>query len=529
MLSLLTLCIQSTCATQTTWGQSDSLAYRKSFAQATRRAAQQVLPAVVSIEVIGVAQTQPGRQQRSEVAQDAPTCGVVVDPDGFVIASEIVIRRPAASILVVLADSTRLSAKVVARDSHRGLVLLKVNPPSPLTAIEFPSEIDTPVGATVIGVGRYGADNAPLVTSGILSATNRLEGTMLQCDARVSPSYYGGPLIDLYGNPIGILVPAIAQGGAPDETSWYDSGVAFAVPTPVIAEKLDRLKAGEAIKKGIIGIVPKTTDPYAEGTELAAVRSRSPAEKSGIQPGDVVLEVNGQPMRMFQQVKEALGPHDAGETITLKLKRSDKTLDVSVVLADSIPPLQPQRLGVWVQEETDVADETNRLVVTGIVPGTPAADSMQVGDVIKAIGESETTDIDALRRRLITAVPEETLTVSILRQGKPKTIPITPASIGGPLAEETLESWNDQKPASAWEVQPLRLPDVSNAAAYVAPKITPNVTRPRGAGGDRLDSACRETKAGGVATILQGLGQSAWSRRVCNLQRRRRSLAVKGN
>ena len=186
--------------------------------------------------------------------------------------------------------------------------MLSINPESPLVPLTLPDSVDTPIGSTVVAVGRYGLDRSPMVASGILSASGRLEGTMLQCDARVSPSFYGGPMIDLYGNPIGVLVPAVAPGGAPDDTSWYDSGIAFAVPTSVLKNKLPRLRDGEDIRKGLIGIVPKSKDPYNEDTELAAVRTRSPAEKAGIKPGDIVESIAGQPVRMFQQVKQALGP-----------------------------------------------------------------------------------------------------------------------------------------------------------------------------------------------------------------------------
>lgn len=495
---LMTLAILSNVTV--TSAQNDTVKYRQALAAAVRTAAQRVLPSVVSIEVIGVAETAGGQGKQSEVSQDAPSCGIVVDAEGLVIASEIIVRRPSASLLVVLPDETRLAAKIVARDHHRGLVVLRVKPESPLVPIQFPETVQTPIGSTVVAVGRYGGDLSPMVSSGILSATGRLEGTMLQSDARVSPSFYGGPMIDLYGNIIGVVVPAIAEGGAPDETSWYDSGIAFAVPTPVIKNKLGRLSGGEDIRKGLIGIVPKTKDPYAEGTELAAVRNRSPAEKAGIKPGDSVESIAGLPVRMFQQIKEALGPYDAGESIEITLRRDGKTRNVTVKLAESIPPLNPQRLGVWAVEvdrsvaatsgeegtdkdrtdkdsaegdstesNNDALQNTTQVTVRAIVPGTAADGKFKPGDVITKVGQTEITDLATLSRTMVTAVPDEELSISVDRQGTAVDIALTPTPISGPALAETIQQWSDNAPESKWDVQELRLPDVSNLAAYAAP------------------------------------------------------------
>jgi S1-C subfamily serine protease len=454
------------------------------MAQAVRRAAERVLPSVVSIDVIGVAEVAAGGNQTSEVSQDAPSCGIVVDAKGFIIASDIIVRRPSASILVVLQDQTRLAAKIVARDYHRGLVMLRVQSDSPLVPIQLPDSVGTPVGSTVVAVGRYGGDRSPMVSSGILSATERLEGTMLQSDARVSPSFYGGPLVDLYGNAIGVVVPAVAEGGAPDDTSWYDSGIAFAVPTPVVNRKLTRLMDGKDIRKGLIGIVPKTKDPYADGTELAAVRNRSPAEKAGIKSGDSVQSVAGKTVRMFQEIKQALGPFDAGEEIELKVKRDGNTRSVSVTLAESIPPLQPQRLGVWLGEETDDSgtvegaeepggedqvSDRSRVTVRAVVPGTAADGKLLPGDVINRINETEVTDLATISRSMITAVPDDELAISVQRGDETVEVKMTPTPIAGPMLEETIDQWSDRPLENKWDVQKLRLPDVPNLAAYVAP------------------------------------------------------------
>ncbi|OYP34562.1 hypothetical protein CGZ80_14320 [Rhodopirellula sp. MGV] len=446
---------------------------RQQMATAIRNAANRVLPAVVSIEVVGVAAAAAGSDS-SEVASDAPSCGVIVDASGLIIASDIILRRPSASVLVVLPDETRLAAKVVARDQHRGLVLLQVKTNAPLTAVELPGEVTTPVGASVIAVGRYGTDQSPMVSSGILSASGRLEGTMLQTDARVSPTYYGGPLIDLYGNTIGILVPAVAPGGAPDDTSWYDSGIAFAVPTPVLAQKLIRLREGTDIQQGLIGIVPRSKDPLEQDTELAAVRVRSPAEKAGIKAGDTIMAVAGQPVTMFQEVKQALGPYDAGDEIEIRYKRDGRESSVRVTLTDSIPPLRPQSIGVWAVERSgetgDDDDSAVEVVVADVLPESPSDGKLREGDVIQGMNGASIDTLATLRRKLVTAEPDAEITLDVVREGDATQISLTPRSIAGELTQQALPKWTEELPADKnWGTKELRLPDVSNLGAYTAP------------------------------------------------------------
>lgn len=473
--------------------RAQTASQRQQFAKAIRNAATRVLPSVVSVEVIGVAQGGAGSNS-SEVANDAPSCGLVVDPSGLILASDIILRRPSASLLVVLDDQTRLAATVVARDYHRGLVLLKTEADRSLPAIEVPSEVRTPVGGTVVAVGRYGTDQSPMVSSGILSARGRLEGTMLQTDARVSPTYYGGPLVDLYGNVIGIVVPAVAPGGAPDDTSWYDSGIAFAVPLPIVANKLPQLRDGKDIKKGLIGIVPRSNDPYEEDTQLAAVRSRSPAEKAGLQAGDVIESVAGQTVLMFQQVKEALGPYDAGDEIEIKYQRDGQSSTINVTLADSIPPLRPQRIGAWAvetdtalteaSEPTATKDTTDddritedapgvQVVVAGVLPGSPSDGKLVEGDVIESVNDAAIESLATLRRKLVTAEPDVEIEIRVRRDDSEEIVSVMPTSVAGALPTTTFPAWkanNESESDDPWDVKELRLPDVPNLGAYAGPE-----------------------------------------------------------
>lgn len=449
--------------------------YRQAMAKAVRTAAKSVLPSVVSVEIVGTAQGPSG-----EVEQDAPTSGVMIDAEGYVLASSIVVRRPAASILIVLPDGSRHAAKVVSRDYHRDLVLLKIETTKELSAIEFPATLDTRIGKTTVAVGRFGSTASPIISRGVLSGVERLDGVALQTDARVSAAFYGGPLIDLYGNVMGILIPAVAGGAGSDPTGWYDSGIAFAIPSDVILTKLERLKSGTDIKRGLIGIASKTKDPYDDGTEIAAVRKRSPAEVSGIKAGDEVLEVDGKTVRRHQEIRQALGRFDAGETIRIKLRRDGKEIDITTELAETIPPLQPQRLGVLVSElngelnsepdrEEQADKDVTKVVVNSVLSGTPAESKIKAGDQLRKLGDAKISSVNVLRSLLMSAEPETEVVLSITRGGSDETVRLTPAMVAGSSLMQPPKDWSDTEPGE-WVTEELKLPDSGNAAAFVAPK-----------------------------------------------------------
>lgn len=470
------------------FSRGDDLQYRQAMASAVRAAAEKLLPSVVTVEVIGTAGTVKG-----EVAQDAPTSGVIVARSGKeveILVSNIVLRKPAATILVVLPDGSRHAASVVSQDYHRDLALLRIETDTPVNVASLPKRIDAAVGSTVVAIGRYGSDQSPMISTGIFSAGGRLDGIAIQTDARVPPAMYGGPLIDLYGNLLGVLIPAVAAGGAEDATSWYDSGIAFAIPADVIAKKLKRLRVGTDIKKGLIGIVAGGRDPNESDTTIAAVRVRSPAEAAGIKAGDKVVSVNGVPVVRHQQIKQVLGSFDAGESLAVVVRRDDEDVSLTVTLTDTIPPLQPQRLGIVVSEgtgdesETDPEKSKTQIVIQHVLPKSPADSVLQPGDQITKLGEINVANQQLLRRQLMAAEPDQKMLVTWLRDGKAMTETIQVESISGPIADAFPAGWNDEaktaqdqkpakqadaKPLANWTIQKIQLPDAANAAAMLAP------------------------------------------------------------
>lgn len=443
----------------------DPIAYQRAVAERIRDIADQVLPSVVSIEVIGVLQSD------GEVRQDAPTTGVIVDDEGHVLASSWVVRSEAASIIVSTEADDRFAAKIVGRDEHRDLVLLKIDPKgTKLTPIELPASLKSPaIGATMVALARYGESNVPIISSGVMSAVDRLDGTAIQSDVRISPTFYGGPLLGLNGRVAGILIPAVGENGAEDPTAWYDSGIAFAVPTDVIAAKLNRLKGGETIQAGLLGVVIGGGDPYAPGTTIAAIRKRSPADRAGLKAGDELVRVGDRIVRRRQEIKSALGRYDAGDAVELEIKRDGKSETVMATLVDSIEPLRPQSIGVALKG----------LKIASVLPDWPADGGLRVGDQLERFDGAEIQDAATLRQQLWAADPETKLTFGIKRptdddatKSEPDNAPeqpiaVTPTPWAGELSGSLLDSLAKlalPDPVPSWESTEVRLPDVVNQA-----------------------------------------------------------------
>ncbi len=160
------------------------------------------------------------------------------------------------------------------------------------------------------------------VSVGILSALDRVWGRAIQTDAKISPNNYGGPLVDVQGRVLGVLVPLSPE--AQDELAgaeWYDSGIGFAVPLEDILQRLDTLRSGQNLKPGILGISLKSSDLYTNKTEIGAVQFKSPAADAGLKVSDTIVEINGVAIERPLQLKHALGPLYAGDTVRLVAMR----------------------------------------------------------------------------------------------------------------------------------------------------------------------------------------------------------------
>ena len=296
--------------------------------QAFQAAVERVAPSVVRIETVG------GRERVGKLLFGVgPTTGLIVSEEGYIVSSAFNFLHRPTSILVRLPGGPMKAAKLVATDHSRMLVLLKVEPEVTLPVPEIVPHDEMHVGQWAIAVGRTFEADRPNMAVGILSAAQRVWGTAIQTDAAVSPNNYGGPLIDIRGRVLGVLVPLSPH--AADELAgyqWYDSGIGFAIPAEHIMKILPRLRQG-ALFGGVIGVTFRDKNLSIGEPVIAACQSGSPAAQSGLKPGDRIVEINGHEVTRIAGVKEQLHQHYAGDRVHIVVLRDGKHIERQMQLA----------------------------------------------------------------------------------------------------------------------------------------------------------------------------------------------------
>ena len=256
---------------------------------ALKAAADKVAPCVVQIRTIGGLDVVEGTQ-----LADGPTTGLVISADGYIISSAFNFAQQPASILVTFASGKQAPAELVATDHSRMLVLLKATGVADFRCqhSHLPTKF-VPASGQSRWAARFARDRTN-VTVGIVSALGRMYGKVIQTDADVSTANYGGPLVDIRGRVLGVLVPMAPQGTSEVAgTEWYDSGIGFAVPLGPLAEPIERMKKRRRSRRGSAGHGMQPKNPHSAPAELAAVRPDSPAGQAGFKKGDRIVEING--------------------------------------------------------------------------------------------------------------------------------------------------------------------------------------------------------------------------------------------
>ncbi len=413
--------------------------------QAFKEASAVVAPSVVRIQTVG------GLDRVGRVLTGtAATTGVVVSADGYVISSAFNFASRPASVLVTLADGRRFPAKIIANDWSRMLTLLKIEAEG-LSVPRVAPRDGFRVGQWAIAMGRTYESPLPNLSVGIISALDRIWGRALQTDAKISPANYGGPLVDIRGQVIGVLVPlSQRQAGRTAGVEWYDSGIGFAIPMADILGTLPRLKTGTDLLPGLMGITLRAGNVYASAAIIDRVRFNSPAEKAGLQPGDVIANVDGQPIRRLVQVRNVLGNKYAGDTISVVVRRGEESVEQKIQLIGKLEPYTPTFLGILPARRKQ-GEAATGVVVRGILPESPAAMAMiRPGDTVVQLDDTPVTDsaglFDAISRRRVGA----DVTVHVDRNGARQKISaklaVLPTQVPAVLESQIIAA-PDPKPA----------------------------------------------------------------------------------
>ncbi|MGC4004352.1 MAG: trypsin-like peptidase domain-containing protein [Pirellulales bacterium] len=320
------------------------------FEAAINAAIEKVAPSLVRIETLG------GLDKVGAVAiGTGPTTGLIASANGYIVSSAFNFSQKPSQILVYLQDGSRHPAKLIATDHSNRLVLLKIEVDK-LPVAKAASLKDLKTGQTTLALGRAFESDKPNLSVGILSAVNRIWGKAVQTDAKISSNNYGGPLIDLRGDVIGILAPLSPQPGGDDAgVEWYDSGIGFAVPLETINRVLPRLEKGEDLYAGLLGIGLRGNDVYGDPAALATVQPNSPAAQAGWKPGDIIVDVAGKPITRQAELKHALGPYFADDTLKVTVKRGKELIEKELKLVGKLAAYQHPFLGVLPLRESEDA------------------------------------------------------------------------------------------------------------------------------------------------------------------------------
>ena len=398
--------------------------------KAFREAAALAEPSIVRIQTVG------GLDRVGQIlAAEGPTTGVVVSADGYIITSSFNFVNQPTSIVVRHPDGRPLPATVVATDHSKMLTLLKVEADDLTPAVAAPAE-EVRVGQWALAMGRTFDEQLPSVSVGIVSALDRIWGKAIQTDAKTSPVNYGGPLVDIQGRTLGIIVPLSPQGT--DEAAgveWYDGGIGFAIALADIQRVLDRMKKGEDLHRGLLGVsFPGASGLLGVDPTIDRVRVNSPADKAGIEAGDVLTKVGDVPVTTQSEIKHAMGKYYAGDRLAIVVKRGEKEISAEVDLVAELTPYESGFLGILPTREP--TDEEG-VGIRHVFVDSPAAKlGLKNRDRIVEFQGTPTPNAATLLDLVSRVQPGEEVSVTWSREGQQETQKVELSAIPSELPTE---------------------------------------------------------------------------------------------
>jgi serine protease Do len=358
---------------------------------------------------------QPNRPGPSPMPQNAQGSGFIVSPDGYILTNaHVVAGSDEGEIRIKLTDKREFSAKLIGADPRTDVAVLKIEGKD-LPAVRIGSPDQAQVGEWVAAIGSpFGFENT--ISAGIISAKGRALPSetyvpYLQSDVALNPGNSGGPLFNLNGEVIGINSQIYSR------TGGY-MGLSFAIPIDIAMDVATQLRGSGKVTRGRLGvhIQSLTQDlaksfglPRPDGALVSAVEKDSPAQKAGVEPGDVILEYNGKPVVDSTDLPVMVAKTKPGSEASLKVWRAgkEKTLPINVgeleapkVVAAAAAAAPAGKLGMSVQELT--AEQRKQLdvkggVVVGAVQGAAAKAGIQPGDVVIAVNGEQVESVPQFR------------------------------------------------------------------------------------------------------------------------------------
>jgi serine protease Do len=279
--------------------------------------------------------------------------GFILNADGYVLTNAHVVEG-ADEVIVTLADKREFKAKIIGADKRSDVALVKIDA-SGLPTVRIGDVSKLKVGEWVIAIGSpFGLEST--VTAGIVSAKSRDTGDLLpliQTDVAINPGNSGGPLINMRGEVVGINSQIYSRSGG------Y-MGISFAIPIDEATRVSEQLRVGGRVIRGRIGVViARLTREVAEsiglgkavGALVQSVEAGGPADKAGVEPGDVITKVDGHTVESSVELPRIVGNIKPGTKTTLQVFRRGTTRDLSAVVAE----FEPERVASRKPAERDNA------------------------------------------------------------------------------------------------------------------------------------------------------------------------------
>jgi Do/DeqQ family serine protease len=353
-------------------------------------------------------QVEPGAEQPRQRRTQSAGSGVIVDAAKGIVVTNHHVVNGADEIRVGLQDGRTLKAELVGSDPEVDIAVLKV-PAERLTALKLADSTRVQVGDFVVAIGNpFGLGQT--VTTGVVSALGRsglgIEGyeDFIQTDASINPGNSGGALINLRGELIGINTAIIAPSGG-------NIGIGFAIPANMARNSVEQIVEHGEVKRGQLGIVIQDLtgelaqafgiDANQRGVVVAEVQKGSGADRAGVQPGDVVISVDGRATETAAQLRNEIGARRIGDKVRLTLLRDGRSKSVTVKIGEPAATVaSADTVHPYLAGATLVPDEGGRgVVVSAIAPGSAAAGSgLRVGDMIVSVNRQPVTSVDAVKR-----------------------------------------------------------------------------------------------------------------------------------
>lgn len=293
----------------------------------TTKAVEKVSPSVVNI----VTKHRMGYDRFNTYEFQGAGSGIIMNPEGYILTNNHVVEHT-KKVDVYLCNGEKYEGQVIGTDPSTDIAVIKIDGENFYSG-EFGNSDTLRPGQMAIAIGNsLGLSGGPSVTIGVISAIRRnipsergvLEN-MIQTDAAINPGNSGGPLIDSEGHIIGINNAIIP----------FAQGIGFAIPINVAKDVANELISYGRVTRpwlGILGIdISPTLAAYYqlttdEGALIVQINEESPADKAGLKPGDIIIEMEGKHMKGMEDVRHLIWKRKAGETITLRILRKHKQI-----------------------------------------------------------------------------------------------------------------------------------------------------------------------------------------------------------